>query len=118
MTRRYCLTLDLKDDPALIAEYRRHHDAVWPEVLQSLRSSGIAQAEIYLRETRMVMVIEVGPEFSFEAKAAADAADPVVQRWETLMWTYQQALAGTPAGEKWQLMERIWEFRGKESVDN
>ena len=110
MTRRYCLTLDLKDDPALIAEYRRHHEAVWPEVLESLRASGIVQAEIYLRGTRMVMVLEVGREFSFEAKAAADRANPIVQRWEELMWTYQQALPGTPAGEKWQRMERIWEF--------
>jgi L-rhamnose mutarotase len=110
MTERHCLTLDLKDDPVLIAEYRRHHDAVWPEVLASLRAAGIVNAEIYLRGTRMVMVLDVGPGFSFERKAAADATNPVVQRWETLMWRFQQALPGTPAGEKWQLMERIWEF--------
>ena len=109
MTRRYCLTLDLKDDPSLIAEYRRHHEAVWPEVLESLRASGIVQAEIYQRGTRMVMVLEAGPDFSLEAKAA-DAANPIVQRWEELMWTYQQALPGTRAGEKWQPMERIWKF--------
>ena len=113
MTRRYCLTLDLKDDPTLIAEYRRHHDAVWPEVLDSLRASGIERAEIHLRDTRMVMVLDVGPDFSFERKAAADATHPVVQRWEALMWKYQQALPGTPAGEKWQVMERIWEFSDK-----
>lgn len=107
-TRRYCLALDLKDDPALIAEYRRQHEAVWPEVVESLRDAGILQAEIHQLGTRMVMVLDVGPAFSFEAKAAADAASPVVQRWETLMWTYQQALPGTPAGEKWQLMERIF----------
>ena len=110
MNRRYCLTLDLKGDPALIAEYRRQHEAVWPEVLDSLRASGIVHAEIYLRGTRMVMVLDVAPGFSFEAKTVADAANPIVQRWETLMWTYQQALPGTPMGEKWQLMERIWEF--------
>ena len=110
MSRRYCLTLDLKGDPTLVAEYRRQHEAVWPEVLDSLRASGVVHAEIYLRGTRMVMVLDVGPGFSFEAKAAADAANPIVQRWETLMWTYQQALPGAPAGEKWQLMERIWEF--------
>jgi L-rhamnose mutarotase len=110
MSRRYCLTLDLKDAPALIAEYRRHHEAVWPEVLDGLRATGVVHAEIYLRGTRMVMVIDVAPDFSFEAKAAADAANPIVQRWEALMWTYQQALPGPPAGEKWQLMERIWDM--------
>ncbi len=31
MIRRYCLTLDLKDDPKLIAEYKRYHEKIWPE---------------------------------------------------------------------------------------
>jgi hypothetical protein len=44
--------LDLKDDPALIAEYRRHHEQIWPEVADSMRASGIVAAEIYLRGTR------------------------------------------------------------------
>jgi L-rhamnose mutarotase len=114
MTRRYCLTLDLKDDPALIAEYRRQHEAVWPEVLESLRNAGIRRAEIHQLGTRMVMVLDVGPDFSFEAKAAADNASPVIQRWEELMWTYQQALPGTTAGEKWRLMERIFTFAAEE----
>jgi L-rhamnose mutarotase len=110
MTRRHCLTLDLKDDPTLIAEYRRHHQQVWPDVLESLRASGILEAEIYLRGTRLVMVLEVGPTFSFEAKAAADVVDPMVQKWEQLMWTFQQALPGTPPGQKWQPMERIFHW--------
>jgi L-rhamnose mutarotase len=108
MTERHCLTLDLKDDPALIAEYRRYHEHVWPEILASLRASGIVDAEIYLRGTRMVMILDVAPGFSFEAKARADAASDVVQRWETLMWRFQQALPDAPAGEKWQRMERIF----------
>jgi L-rhamnose mutarotase len=107
-TRRYCLTLDLQGDPEKIRQYRQHHEAVWPEVLESLRASGITHAEIYLRGTRMVMVIEVAPGFSFEAKAAADAANPAVQAWEALMWTFQQALPDAPPGEKWQRMERIF----------
>jgi L-rhamnose mutarotase len=115
MTRRHCLTLDLKDDPALIAAYRRHHEAVWPGVLESLRASGIVQAELYLRGTRLVMILDVSPEFSFEAKAGRDLADPIVQDWERLMWTFQQALPDAPAGEKWQPMERIFaaDFGGR-----
>jgi L-rhamnose mutarotase len=111
---RHCLTLDLADDPALIAEYSEHHRAVWPEVMESLRRSGIEHAEIHLFGTRMVMIIDVRPDFSFEAKAAADAANDVVQRWEALMWTFQRALPGTPPGEKWRRMERIWEFSARQ----
>ena len=110
MTGRHVLTLDLKDDPALVAEYRRHHQNVWPQVLASLRESGIAHAEIYLHGTRLVMVLDVEPGFSFEEKARADAANPAVQRWETLMWTFQQALPGTPPGEKWRRMETIFSY--------
>jgi L-rhamnose mutarotase len=64
--------------------------------------------EIYLRGTRLVMIMEVTPGFSFEAKAAADRANPAVQAWETLMWTFQQALPDAPPGTKWQPMERIF----------
>lgn len=110
MTQRHCLTLDLKNDPALIAEYGRQHEAVWPAILESLRAAGVLRAEIYRRGTRLVMVLDVDTEFSFEAKAAADAANPDVQQWEALMWTYQQALPDAPAGEKWQPMERVFAF--------
>ena len=76
MPRRYCLTLDLKDDPALIAEYRRHHEAVWPEVLESLRASGIEQAEIYLHGTRMMMVLDVAPVYGALVEAFDRAGVP------------------------------------------
>lgn len=104
-TKRYCLTLDLKNDAALIAAYEAHHRAVWPEVLQSIRAAGIQQMEIYRWGARLFMIMEVGEDFSFEEKAAADAANEKVQQWEELMWQYQQALPGTQPGSKWQLME-------------
>ena len=53
MTRRYCFTLDLKDDPGLIAEYKRHHQAIWPEITRSIRDAGIEDMEIYLLGTRL-----------------------------------------------------------------
>src|SRR5688572_9545408 len=111
MTRRHCLTLDLKNDPALIAAYKQHHAAVWPGVIESLRASGILKAELYLRGTRLVMILDVSAEFSFENKASRDLADPIVQDWERLMWTFQQALPDARAGEKWQPMKRIFAVR-------
>ncbi len=111
MTRRYCLTLDLKDDPKLIAEYKRYHEKIWPEISQSIRDSGIEDLEIYLLGTRMVMVIEVNEHFSFDAKARADQHNPKVQEWENLMWKFQQPLPQASPGEKWLLMEKssIWQ---------
>jgi L-rhamnose mutarotase len=108
MNKRYCLTLDLKDDPALIAEYRRHHARIWPEITASIRDAGIVDMEIYLLGTRMFMVMEVDQRFSFDAKANADRTNPKVREWEELMWKFQKPLPGAKTGEKWLLMERIF----------
>ena len=110
MTRRYCLTLDLKDDPKLIAEYKRYHQKIWPEITKSIRDSGIEDMEIYLLGTRMFMIMEVNDSFSFEAKAQADRQNPKVQEWEKLMWKFQQALPQAKPGEKWLLMDRIFKL--------
>jgi L-rhamnose mutarotase len=107
---RHCLTLDLKDDPALIAEYERHHTAVWPEVRNSILAAGITAMEIYRFDTRLFMIMETDNRFSFQKKAAMDAADPKVQEWETLMWKYQQPVKKALKGEKWVLMSKIFEL--------
>ena len=110
MNRRYCLTLDLKDDPALIAEYKRYHEKIWPEITRSIKDSGIIDMEIYLLGTRMFMIMVVNESFSFGAKNHADQLNAKVQEWEKLMWTYQQSLPGTKPGEKWLLMERVFKL--------
>ncbi len=110
MNRRFCLTLDLKDDPQLIAEYKKYHQKIWPEITASLKQSGIVEAEIYLLGTRMCMVLEVNQHFSFEAKAKADCANPRVREWEKLMWKFQRPLPQAKPGEKWLLMERIFKL--------
>lgn len=109
-THRYCLTLDLKDDPKLIAEYRKYHEKIWPEITQSIKDSGVEDMEIYLLGRRLFMIMEVNESFSFEGKAAIDRAHPKVQEWEKLMWKFQQALPQAKPGEKWVRMERIFKL--------
>jgi L-rhamnose mutarotase len=106
--RKYCLALDLKNDPVLIEEYERHHRTVWPEILESIRSSGIISMEIYRVENRLFMIMEVSPEFSFEKKDALDTGNQKVREWEELMWKFQQPLPGSSPGEKWRVMEKIF----------
>jgi|SRR5580658_7664306 L-rhamnose mutarotase len=110
MSRRYCLTLDLKDDPQLIAEYKKYHRKIWPEITARLKESGIEEAEIYLLGTRLFMILEVNDNFSFEAKARADQQNRKVREWEELMWKFQSPLPQARAGEKWLLMEKIFEL--------
>lgn len=106
--QRYYLALDLKDDPNLINEYEAYHKAVWPEIIQSIKSSGIQHMSIFRTGNRLFMVIEAEDDFSFEKKARMDVSNPLVQEWENLMWNYQQALPSAKPGEKWVLLQKIF----------
>ncbi len=112
-TKRYCLTLDLKNDPELIAEYKKHHEKIWPEVYAGIIASGIVEMEIYLYGNRLFMIMETDNDFSFDKKAELDVKNPIVARWEELMWKYQQPLSGLNSGEKWNLMEKIFRLKSK-----
>jgi len=107
---RYCLALDLNNDEKLIAEYEHWHEAIWPEIKQSILESGITEMEIYRLEDRLFMIMETDDSFDFEKKAAMDSANPAVQRWEELMWKYQKAIPGGREGEKWRLMNKIFKL--------
>lgn len=111
MSQRHCLTLDLKSDPALIAEYKRHHENVWPEIKQSLCDAGILDMEIYLLGTRMFMIIETSESFSFARKAQLDRNNPKVMEWENLMGKFQQPFSSDARPEaRWLPMERVFKF--------
>jgi L-rhamnose mutarotase len=106
--KKYYLTLDLKNDPSLIAAYEEHHKQVWPEIIESIKGSGITNMEIYRFETRLFMIMETDYSFSFERKAEMDAANPKVQEWETLMLEYQQPFKNSAS--KWVLMDKIFQL--------
>ncbi|MBF4515227.1 L-rhamnose mutarotase [Flavobacterium sp. ANB] len=110
-TQKFCLALDLKDDPALIAEYKLTHQNVWPEIIESIKNTGITVLDIYCTGNRLFMIIEADAAFSFEKKSASDAQNPKVQEWENLMWKFQQALPWAKAGQKWILMDKIFELK-------
>ena len=108
--KRYCLALDLKDDPDLIAEYENYHKNVWPKIIESIKQSGIEVLDIYRTGNRLFMIIDANEEFSFEKKSAMDEVNPKVKEWEELMWRFQQGLPWAKTGEKWILMEKIFEL--------
>jgi L-rhamnose mutarotase len=110
MQERYCLALDLKDDQKLIEKYDNYHREVWPEILESIRDAGIENLEIYRTGNRLFMIMEVNKEFSFKRKAQMDDSNERVQEWEALMWEYQQALPTARPGEKWVIMDKIFQL--------
>lgn len=109
-TKRFCQTLDLKDDPDLIADYCRLHEQghVWQEILEGIRSVGILEMEIYLLGTRLFMIVETPTNFDWQAAMARLATLPRQAEWEALTARFQQASADAASAEKWQLMQRIF----------
>lgn len=109
-TKRYCQTLDLRNDPELIAAYRQLHspEGIWPEIMAGIRSVGILEMEIYLLGTRLFMIVETPADFEWPEAMNRLSALPRQPEWEALTARYQQASAEAASSEKWQLMERIF----------
>jgi L-rhamnose mutarotase len=108
--QKFCLTLDLKNDPNLIAQYEDYHKKIPDAIDKSIRESGILNMQIYRFANRLFMIIEADDTFSFANKARKDAENIAVQEWESLMWQFQQALPEAKPGEKWMLMEKIFDL--------
>lgn len=108
--KEYVFALDLKNDPEKIMAYIVHHKNVWPAVVQKIKASGVSEMRIFQLANRLVMIVTVAENFSIEKDPIGDPSDPEVQRWEELMWEYQQALPFAKKGEKWVLMNKIFQL--------
>lgn len=106
--KTFCLALDLKEDLDLIEKYEAYHKAVWPEILSSIKNSGIESMKIYRTHNRLFMIIHAKDDFSFETKSKMDSTNPKVLEWETLMDQFQQRLPWAAPGVKWVLMDEIF----------
>lgn len=112
MSKRYCLTLDLKNDPELIRQYKHWHEDkyIWPEITRGIREVGLEDMQIYLRGTRMFMIVEAGDHVDFDAAMKKLGTLPRQKEWETFVAAYQQPLPDAKPGEKWLPMERVFKL--------
>jgi L-rhamnose mutarotase len=68
-------------------EYKRHHQAVWPEMLDALRRHGWQNYSLFLRQDGTLFGYFETPG-TFEEAQAAMATEPVNARWQALMAPY------------------------------
>ena len=108
--KRICYTLNLKNNKTLIKEYINHHKNVWPEIIKSMKDSGIVNAEIYNFSTRLFLLIEVDETFSEKRKKDLDKKNKFVNDWEEMMLKYQDLIPNSPNSEKWVKMNKIFKL--------
>ena len=108
--KRFCQTLDLKDNPDLIAEYRRRHGEgeAWTEIIEGIKEVGILEMEIYLVDTRLFMIVETPVDFDWDSAMARLATLPRQQEWEDYMSEFQVAPQGASSDDKCRMMDRIF----------
>lgn len=108
--KRYCRTMELKNDPRLIAEYERLHSESesWPEIREGIRQVGILEMEIYRWENKLFMIVETPIDFDWDTAMEKLATLPRQQEWENYMAIFQECKEGDTATEKWKMMSRIF----------
>lgn len=108
--KRYCQTMDLKNDSKLIAEYvKRHSEAeAWPEIRAGIRSVGILEMEIYIMGSRLVMIVETPLDFDWDVAMKRLSALPRQEEWEEYMFMFQVCKQGAASFEKWNMMKRMF----------
>jgi L-rhamnose mutarotase len=111
--QHYCMSRELPDNYELIRLYEQYHQpgCVWPEVLESIRASGIENMQFYRLGSQLVMVLDVNSSFSFEAKAKSDRENAKVQEWETFMERFQKVDSQNSSKNKWQPMKIIFDLK-------
>lgn len=109
-SKRVCLALDLKNNPELMAEYKKYHspEHYWYEIGEGIRKAGIPVMDIYQVDTRMFMICEVALETDFDEAWASIGQYERQSEWAELMARFQQALPGHKL--EWVKMERIYQI--------
>ena len=92
-----------------IAEYKRLHAAVWPDVLKMISACNIRNYSIFLKEPENLLFAYFeyhGTDFA--ADMAKMAADATTQEWWAVCMPCQKPLETRAEGEWWAGMEEVF----------
>ena len=109
-TKCYVQTLDLRDDPDMIKEYRKWHSETfhWKEIRDGIKAVGILEMEIYILGTRLVMIVDAPEDFDWPSAMDRLATLPRQAEWEAFVARLQGCRADARSDEKWQMMEHMF----------
>ena len=107
--KRYCQTLTLKDDPALISRYLEAHAHVWPEIIAGQHEVGILSMQIYALHNQLFMIVDTVDDFDWERDMQRLSTLPRQAEWEAYVSQFQCCDPHATSAEKWQLMDKIFD---------
>jgi L-rhamnose mutarotase len=81
----------LKAKPDKVAEYKKHHEAVWPEMQAALRRSGWHNYTLFIRPDGLIFGYFEAPE-DFQAALDAIQKEPINEKWNEFMGPYFEKL--------------------------
>jgi L-rhamnose mutarotase len=110
--KRFCKTLELKNNPELIETYKKVHEegAAWVEITQGMKEVGIIDMEIYIDRTHLFMIMDTDADFNHDEAMAELAKKPRQKEWENYVSQFQQVASNAMTNEKWKLIERIYKL--------
>jgi L-rhamnose mutarotase len=91
--QRVAFLLQVKKD--MLDEYKKHHVAVWPEMLDALRRTGWHNYSLYLRDDGLLFGYFEAPE-NFQASLDGMAKEEINLKWQAFMGPYFEAISGRP----------------------
>jgi L-rhamnose mutarotase len=83
----------LKVKPDMLEEYKKHHEAVWPEMLAALRRTGWHNYSLFTREDGLLFGYFETPE-SFQAALDGMAKEEINTKWQEFMAPYFEGMGG------------------------
>jgi L-rhamnose mutarotase len=97
----------LKVRPEKIDEYKRHHEAVWPDMQDALRRTGWHNYSLFMRDDGLLFGYFEAEE-SFAASLAGMAKEEVNARWQAFMAPYFEGIGGAHADQNMQELVEVF----------
>lgn len=97
----------LKVKQEKIEEYKKHHEAVWPEMLNALSRTGWHNYSLFMRPDGLLFGYFEAEE-SFQAALDGMSKEEINARWQDFMAPYFEGMGTTHADEMMVELEEVF----------
>jgi len=103
--KRVAFVLKVRKDK--LEEYKAHHRAVWPEMLEALRRTGWRNYSLFIRQDGLLFGYFETPA-DFQTALAGMASEPVNAKWQEFVAPYFESVEGERPDEMMLPLEEVF----------